>query len=113
MTIDPSRRSLFLGAGALGAGALGAEALGAGALALSGSLRAAAAETWPARPIKMIVGYPAGGANDLVARAVAGALSDALATQVVVDNRSGAAGAIGAEAAARSAPDGYTLYMMA
>jgi len=60
----------------------------------------------------MLVSYPAGGANDLVARLVATALTDALGATVVVDNRSGAAGVIGAEAAAKSLPDGYTLYMM-
>src|SRR4051812_21661761 len=88
--------------------------LGVGAVALTAApFRVAAAETWPARPIRMLVGYPAGGANDLVARAVAGALSDALAANLVIDNRSGAAGTLAAEAAARSAPDGYTLFMMA
>jgi tripartite-type tricarboxylate transporter receptor subunit TctC len=71
-----------------------------------------AAEQWPTRSIKMLVSYPAGGANDLVARSVSAAMADALGTSVVVDNRSGAAGAIAAEAAAKSAPDGYTLYMM-
>lgn len=86
---------------------------GAGAVALSALVsRTQAAEPWPTRPMKMIVGYPAGGANDLVARSVAGAMSEALATTIVVDNRSGAAGAIGAETAAKSPPDGYTLYMM-
>jgi tripartite-type tricarboxylate transporter receptor subunit TctC len=60
----------------------------------------------------MLVSYPAGGANDLVARSVATALTEALGITVVVDNRSGAAGVIGAEAAAKSPPDGYTLYMM-
>jgi tripartite-type tricarboxylate transporter receptor subunit TctC len=75
--------------------------------------RARAADPWPTRPIKMLVGYPAGGANDLVARAVAIAMADALGVSVVVENRSGAAGALGAEAAAKSPPDGYTLYMMA
>ena len=74
--------------------------------------RARAADPWPTRPIKMLVSYPAGGANDLVARSVSAAMAEALGASVVVDNRSGAAGAIGAEAAAKSAPDGYTLYMM-
>jgi tripartite-type tricarboxylate transporter receptor subunit TctC len=82
------------------------------ALAVVVAITPAAAETWPSRPVKMIVGYPAGGANDLVARAVASAMTETLGQPVVVDNRSGAAGAIGAEAAAKSAPDGYTLYMM-
>ena len=60
----------------------------------------------------MIVGYPAGGANDLVARSVSTAMEKALNATFIVDNRSGAAGATGAEAAAKSPPDGYTLYMM-
>ena len=86
---------------------------GAGALAVSTFLtRAHAADAWPTRPIRMLVSYPAGGANDLVARLVATALTNALGATVVVDNRSGAAGVIGAEAAAKSLPDGYTLYMM-
>jgi tripartite-type tricarboxylate transporter receptor subunit TctC len=60
----------------------------------------------------MIVSYPAGGANDLVARSVSTAMERALNATVIVDNRSGAAGVIGAEAAAKAPPDGYTLYMM-
>jgi tripartite-type tricarboxylate transporter receptor subunit TctC len=67
---------------------------------------------WPNRGIRILVGYPAGGANDLVARAIAAPLSETLGQPVVVENRTGAAGAIGAEAAAKAAPDGYTLYMM-
>ena len=86
---------------------------GSGALALSAFVtRTYAADPWPSRPIKMLVSYPAGGANDLVARSVAAAITGALGATVVVDNRSGAAGVIGAEAAAKSPPDGYTLYMM-
>src|SRR5690348_9423365 len=85
----------------------------AGALAMLGVADGArAAEAWPSRPIKMLVSYPAGGANDLVARAVAAAMEKALSATIVVDNRSGAAGAIAAEVAAKAAPDGYTLYMM-
>lgn len=72
----------------------------------------AAAESWPAKPITMIVGYPPGGTNDVVARIVAEGLSSHLNTQVVVDNRGGASGTIGAQTAARANPDGYTIYMM-
>ncbi|MBR0650104.1 tripartite tricarboxylate transporter substrate binding protein [Roseomonas terrae] len=68
--------------------------------------------SWPDRSIRVLVGYPAGGANDLVARAIAAPLSDALGQPVVVENRTGAAGGIAAEAAARATPDGYTLYMI-
>ena len=74
---------------------------------------AAAAETYPARAIKVIVAYPAGGANDIVARSIAEELTRDLGQPVVVENRSGAAGVVGAEAAAHAAPDGYTLLMAA
>jgi tripartite-type tricarboxylate transporter receptor subunit TctC len=73
---------------------------------------AARAQEWPTRPIRIFVGYPAGGANDLVARAVAAPLSDTLKQPIVVENRTGAAGTIAADAAKKADPDGYTLYMM-
>jgi tripartite-type tricarboxylate transporter receptor subunit TctC len=85
---------------------------GAGAAIALPALPSRAAEPWPTKPVRMIVGYPAGGANDLVARSVAAGLAEELGQTVVVDNRTGAAGAIGAEAAAKSPPDGHTLYMM-
>ena len=66
---------------------------------------------YPAKPIRLIVPFPAGSANDLVARFVAPPLSDGLGRQVVIDNRAGAAGNIGADVAAKSPPDGYTLMM--
>ncbi|MEA2935872.1 MAG: hypothetical protein QOD74_2518 [Variibacter sp.] len=84
-------------------------AVGVGAFLLPAAARA---QAWPSRPIKMLVSYPAGGANDLVARAVSAAMEKALSATIVVENRSGAAGAIAAEAAAKSPADGYTLYMM-
>jgi tripartite-type tricarboxylate transporter receptor subunit TctC len=67
------------------------------------------AQTWPAKPIRMIIPFPAGGALDTVGRVTAQALSERLGVQVVVDNRGGASGAIGAQEAARAAPDGYSL----
>ena len=70
-----------------------------------------AADAYPIKPIRMVVGYPPGGANDLVGRALATRLSSRLGQQVVVDNRAGAAGNIGTELAARAAPDGYTLLL--
>jgi tripartite-type tricarboxylate transporter receptor subunit TctC len=67
------------------------------------------AQTWPARPVKLIVPYAPGGATDALARPWADKLSQALGQQFVVENRGGASGMIGVEAAAKSPPDGYTL----
>ncbi|HEV7390213.1 MAG TPA: tripartite tricarboxylate transporter substrate-binding protein, partial [Burkholderiales bacterium] len=67
-----------------------------------------AAETYPIKPVRMIVPYAPGGNADIQARYIAERLSDTLGKPVVVDNRAGANGIIGAELAARSPPDGYT-----
>jgi tripartite-type tricarboxylate transporter receptor subunit TctC len=72
---------------------------------------AAQAAAWPARPVKLIVPYAPGGASDIIARPWAEALSQSLGQQFVVENRGGAAGMIGTEAAAKSAPDGYTFLL--
>ena len=69
------------------------------------------ADTWPVRPIKLIVPYPPGGSTDVTARVVAENLRALLGQTVVIDNRPGAGGNIGADAVAKSAPDGYTLLM--
>jgi tripartite-type tricarboxylate transporter receptor subunit TctC len=69
----------------------------------------AAAETYPTKPIRIIVGYEPGGFVDLSARLIAGPLGDTLGQKAIVDNRPGSGGAIGAEIAARAKPDGYTL----
>jgi tripartite-type tricarboxylate transporter receptor subunit TctC len=69
----------------------------------------AIAQPYPAKPIRFIVPFPAGGSTDVGARLIAGYLSRALGQQVYVENRSGANGVIGVEAAANSAPDGYTI----
>jgi tripartite-type tricarboxylate transporter receptor subunit TctC len=68
-------------------------------------------QTYPSKPIKMLVPFPAGGSTDLAARALGQKLAEALNTPVVVENRPGASGNIGAEAAARASADGYTLFM--
>jgi len=80
------------------------------ALLGAASWRAAAQDpSYPDRPVTMVVTFPAGGASDVLARAVAAAMARDLGKQVVVENRAGAGGHIGAESVAHAAPDGYTL----
>ncbi len=69
------------------------------------------AQMWPAKPVKMIIPFPPGGGSDLVGRALADKLSALLGQPIVVDNKPGAGANLGAEAAAKSAPDGYTLFL--
>jgi tripartite-type tricarboxylate transporter receptor subunit TctC len=69
----------------------------------------AAAQDYPTRPITLVVPYPAGGGNDVMARIVADHMSKTLRQQIVIDNRAGAAGTIATRQVAKSAPDGYTL----
>ncbi len=79
-------------------------------LALAAALPLGAqAQTWPAKSIRIIVAYPAGGVSDVVARALGDKLSERLGTPVVVENKAGAGGTIGMDAVAKAAPDGYTL----
>ena len=75
-----------------------------------GAIRRAAAQ-WPDRPLRMIVPLPAGSAVDMIARLIAQQLSARLGQPVIVENRAGASGVIGADAVAKAAPDGYTLGM--
>lgn len=70
-----------------------------------------AQEAWPSRPLRFIVPQPAGGTGDVISRIVAQKLSARWGQQIVVDNKAGAGGTLGATAAARSAPDGYTLVL--
>jgi tripartite-type tricarboxylate transporter receptor subunit TctC len=75
------------------------------------SLTVAQPALYPSKPIRLIVGYPAGGASDVAARIVGQKLSERMGQSLVVENRPGSAGNIGAEAVAKAAPDGYTLLL--
>ena len=68
-------------------------------------------DAWPGRPIRLIVPFPPGGGTDLVGRSVGNKLAEALGQRIVIDNRGGAGGTIGAELAVRSDPDGYTMFI--
>ena len=81
------------------------------ALMTSSLFSAAQAQTWPAKPVKVIVNFPPGGAADQLARAIGTPLAEALGQPVVVENRGGANGNIGGEAVAKAPADGYTLLM--
>jgi len=84
-------------------------ALAAGAAALPAVSRIATAQSYPTRPVRFIVPFPPGGATDPAARFIAESMSRSFSQRVYVENRSGANGIIGTEAAARSAPDGHTV----
>ena len=82
-------------------------------LATLGALPAWAQDSYPAKPVKLILPFPPGGPTDILGRLIAENLSARLGQPVITENRGGAGGNVGAEAAARSAPDGYTLVLVA
>lgn len=96
--IDPNRRSLLR---------VAALAAGSTAATISGRLYA---QTYPNKPIKLVVAFPPGGPTDIVARAIAVKLSEQIGQAVLVENKAGAGGNLGADFVAKSAPDGYTLF---
>jgi tripartite-type tricarboxylate transporter receptor subunit TctC len=85
----------------------------AGAAALPATSRLARAQAYPARPVRIIVGFPAGGATDILARLTGQWLSERLGQQFIIENRAGAGGNIGTEAVVRAPADGYTLLQIA
>jgi tripartite-type tricarboxylate transporter receptor subunit TctC len=76
-----------------------------------GMLSQASAQAYPAKPIRLVVGFPAGGPTDIVSRTIAPRMGEALGQQVLVDNRGGAGGVIATEQVAKAPPDGYTVLM--
>jgi len=85
--------------------------LAAGAATLSAMSRMASAQTYPSRPVRIVVGWAAGGASDTTARLIGQWLSERLHQQFIIDNRPGAVGNIATEAVVRAPPDGYTLLL--
>src|SRR5262249_45673070 len=91
-------------------GLLTLTAIAVAACAIFGHAAGAIAESYPERPVRMIIAFPAGGTIDTLGRILAQKLSEAWGQNVVIENRAGAGGNIGAAAAAQAAPDGYTLH---
>ena len=80
-------------------------------LALGMGAASAQPQNWPSKPIRIVVPYPPGGSSDIIARSIAQPLSEALKQSVIVENKAGANGNLGADYVAKSAPDGYTLLL--
>src|SRR3970040_1507473 len=87
--------------------------LGAGPPAFAQAPSTGSGQAYPARPIRFLVGFPPGGTNDIVARAIAPKLSEYLGQSVVIENRGGANASIATDLAAHAAPDGYTILLVA
>ncbi len=85
--------------------------IAAAAVSLAALAAPAQAQTWPARPITFIVPFPAGGGTDAFARPLAAQLDQQLGQRIIIENRGGAGGTVGASAAAKAAPDGYTFFV--
>jgi tripartite-type tricarboxylate transporter receptor subunit TctC len=83
-----------------------------GAAALPAMSRIARAQTYPSRPVRLIVPFPAGQATDTIARLIGQSVSERLGQPLVIENRTGAGGNIGTEAVVRATPDGYTLLLV-
>ena len=88
-----------------------AAAVAISAVFLAASFTVATAQTYPAKPIRVIVPYPAGGTSDILTRLIGAKLTASWGQQIITDNRTGASGNIGAELTARAAPDGYVLML--
>ena len=80
-------------------------------LTAAGPLYAQTVDSYPTKPIRLLVGFPPGGSTDILSRQIGLRLAETLGQQVVIDNRAGAAGNIASELVARGSPDGYTLLM--
>jgi tripartite-type tricarboxylate transporter receptor subunit TctC len=102
-SFEASQRRQFL--------ATAAAALCTSAGLLTAPTPAMAADAWPSKAFRIVVPYPPGGSSDIIARSISQALSEALKQTVIVENRAGANGNVGAELVAKSAPDGYTMLL--
>jgi tripartite-type tricarboxylate transporter receptor subunit TctC len=87
--------------------------LAVGAVALPAVSRVASAQSYPTRPVRIIVGYPPGGVSDIFARLVGQRLSDLLGQSFIIENRPGAGGTLAVDSVVRSSPDGYILLLTA